>query len=40
MLNLAIGWMQREFEHLNLAQDLKSSGNVQATTKVRLLHPS
>ena len=29
MLNLAIRWMQREFEHLNLAPDLESSGNVQ-----------
>ena len=31
MLHLAISLMQRVFEHLNLAQDLKSPSNVQAT---------
>ena len=31
MLHLAISLMQRVFEHLNLAQDLESSSNVQAT---------
>ena len=32
MLYLAISLMQWVFEHLNLAQDLESSSNVQATT--------
>ena len=32
MLHLAISLMQRVSEHLNLAQDLESSSNVQATT--------
>ena len=40
MLHLAISLTQRVFEHLNLAQDLESSSNVQATTDDRLLHPS
>ena len=32
MLHLVISFMQRVFEHLNLAQDLESASNVQATT--------
>ena len=32
MLDLAMWLMQQVFEHLNLAQDLESSGSVQATT--------
>ena len=32
MLHLVISLMQQVFEHLNLAQDLESSSNVQATT--------
>ena len=32
MLHLVISFMQRVFEHLNLAHDLERSRNVQATT--------
>ena len=37
MLNLGIRWMQREFEHLNVAQDLERSGYYLGQTSASVL---